>query len=607
MTLTRLPPECLNRHAAILATSDAGKTYAARGEVEQLLDAGERVCVIDPAGAWFGLRLQLDGETPSRFSLPIFGGVGPKGRPPKHHDIALGATMGERLAETIADGDFSCIIDVSRMSVADRTRFLADFGEGLSQSNRRKLHLVIDEAHLAMPQGRVMDFESARMLHAYNNLVAVGRNFGIRVLMLSQRPAKLHKDSLTLVQTLVAMFMTAPQDTGAVKDWIKDAAEPAKAKEIIASLPSLQVGEGWVWAPRLGVLERIKFAQNTTFDSSATPEGDDGDDRAEHRLGELDLAQLQGLLTDHVADPPVTSPTYEVDEAKLQTAREGGYTDGIAEGRRLEREDYSKLKLSALPEVQKLIRLAEQAGRRTMAEALASEFTGIVRRAVADSSGPLALRPQDSDLPSREEMRTTPLSLPRSRRAPAATFPASEPALEAPPADRPTPPAAPTSGDPKGGAALRLVLTLRGAPRPVTAEELAVLTGLIGGSGYMNAGLKELRDGGWTSSDEAGRLSTGSIGPAATITAREVFDGWVNRLAADKGAGAGVRLLRHIWDHPGLDRAELCAFLGILPTSGYANAGFAALKRSPLVEQLDSGRWVLSRLIRELQDAEVGR
>lgn len=594
MTLTRLPPECLNRHAAILATSDAGKTYGARGEVEQLLDAGERVCVIDPAGAWYGLRLQPDGVTPSRFTLPIFGGVGPKGRPPKHHDIAIGATMGERLAETIADGDFSCIIDVSRMSVTDRTRFLADFGEGLSQNNTRKLLLVIDEAHLAIPQGRVMDFESARMVHAYNNLVAVGRNFGIRVLMLTQRPAKLHKDSLTLVQTLVAMFMTAPWDVEPVKAWIKIAGDKAKMQEIEASLPTLQVGEGWVYAPRLGVLERIKFAQNSTFDSSATPEDGDGDDRAEHRLGELDLAQLQGLLTDDAAKPPAGAVAPEIDEAKLRTAQEKGYTDGVAEGRRLEREDYERRPVSAHREVQRLIRLAEQSGRRAMAETLALEFTGIVKREVASSAQPLALRPQDDVFPARAEIRDAPLSLPRSSGATAASSPASDPQLEAPPAD-PSTPAAPPSSDPNGGAALRLLLVLRAAPRPVTQAELAILAGLAPGSGYLNAGFKVLREGGWTKSDEDGRLTSTTPGDAASLGLADTIDGWANKLG-----GAGARILRHLYARHAQTREAICKELSITATSGYANAGFAALRNHQLIEA-DGDRWSLAAVLRDLK------
>jgi hypothetical protein len=55
---------------------------------------------------------------------------------------------------------------------------------------------------------------SGAMLHAANNLVSLGRGIGLRIVLISQRPAKLHKDSLTQVETLVAMRLIAPQDRG---------------------------------------------------------------------------------------------------------------------------------------------------------------------------------------------------------------------------------------------------------------------------------------------------------------------------------------------------------------------------------------------------------
>jgi hypothetical protein len=114
------------------------------------------------------------------------------------------------------------------------------------------------------------------MLHAGNNLVALGRSRGLRIALISQRPAKLHKDSLTQVQSLVAMRLMAPQDRKAIADWIADQAEAEKGKEIIASLPSLKPGEAWVWSPQDEVLQRTKFPLPRTFDSSRAPTMADG-------------------------------------------------------------------------------------------------------------------------------------------------------------------------------------------------------------------------------------------------------------------------------------------------------------------------------------------
>ena len=62
-------------------------------------------------------------------------------------------------------------------------------------------------------------------------------------MLISQRPAKLHKDSLTQVETLVAMRLIAPQDRDAVSDWIADQADKDQGKEIVAC-PDLSRASG---------------------------------------------------------------------------------------------------------------------------------------------------------------------------------------------------------------------------------------------------------------------------------------------------------------------------------------------------------------------------
>jgi DNA helicase HerA-like ATPase len=62
LTLSRLPAAAHTRHIAFLGKTGAGKTYGARGEVEQLLANGERVCIVDPTGVWWGLRLSAGGN-----------------------------------------------------------------------------------------------------------------------------------------------------------------------------------------------------------------------------------------------------------------------------------------------------------------------------------------------------------------------------------------------------------------------------------------------------------------------------------------------------------------------------------------------------------------
>jgi hypothetical protein len=261
-----IPSAALAQHLAILGKTGSGKSYAMRGVVEQLLEDSARVCIVDPTGAWYGLRTMADGKR-AGYPVAIFGG--------NHSDFPLQQHHGEELAEIIGTSSTPAILDVSLLRTGERTRLFTDFAEGLLRKNRGPLHLVVDEAHLFAPQGRVNDPQSGAMLHAANNLVSLGRSRGLRIALITQRPAKLHKDSLTQVETLVAMRLIAPQDRKAVEEWIKDNADDARGREVLSSLASLKTGQGWIWAPELGVLDRVTFPKIRTLDSGRAPDGSD--------------------------------------------------------------------------------------------------------------------------------------------------------------------------------------------------------------------------------------------------------------------------------------------------------------------------------------------
>jgi DNA helicase HerA-like ATPase len=78
-----VPPEALEEHIAVLGKTGAGKTYTAKGLVEALLRAQKRVVVIDPLGAWWGLRSSADGRADG-FPVAIFGGVQESARRAPH-------------------------------------------------------------------------------------------------------------------------------------------------------------------------------------------------------------------------------------------------------------------------------------------------------------------------------------------------------------------------------------------------------------------------------------------------------------------------------------------------------------------------------------------
>lgn len=333
-----IPEKALDYHIGILGKTGSGKSNTAKVIAESIMAAGGRVCVIDPTGTWWGMRLSADGRKPSKFSPVIFGG--------NHADIPITGDHGAAIAQAIGTSSTSAIIDTRLLSVGARTRFFTAFAETLLSQNNGPLTLIIDEAHLFAPQGRVNDPQSGAMVHAANNLVSLGRGIGLRIILISQRPAKLHKDSLTQVETLVAMRLIAPQDRGAIDDWIGEWAGKEQGKEIMGSLASMPTGEAWVWSPELQWLQRAKFPLAATFDSGR-PSG------AQQALSPLDVSaitsKLETIRQDVVANDPVrlkrqvaelqkqlaAAPTVAaIDPAVVQEAENRGYVRGYETCRR---------------------------------------------------------------------------------------------------------------------------------------------------------------------------------------------------------------------------------------------------------------------------------
>ncbi len=257
-----LPAAVLEERLAIVGTSGSGKTYAAKGLVERLIDRGARVCVVDPLGVWWGLRLGADGLSPAPGPVVVFGG--------RHADVALAPGQGAALGRLVASHALACVVDVSDLgSAAARRAFVTAFTEALHQGNTEPLHLVLDEADLWAPQRVQLD--GYDLLGRIEEIVRRGRVRGFVPWLITQRPAVLHKDVLSQADVLVSMKLTSSQDRAAIGRWIEGQADRAEGARILAGLPRLCRGEGWVWAPSDGVLARVAFPAIRSLDSSGAP------------------------------------------------------------------------------------------------------------------------------------------------------------------------------------------------------------------------------------------------------------------------------------------------------------------------------------------------
>lgn len=317
--LLPIPLEALEDCGAILGRRGAGKSATRTLFLEHELDRGRRCCLIDPKGDSWGIRLDPDGA-PSRFQdVAIFGG--------SHGDVAIEDGMGEALGRLVATHDLSCIVDLSAFSVAGMRRFMRDFAEALFDNNTEPLTLFVDEADQLAPQS--LPAEMAMLLHRMERLIRQGRQRGIFMWMLTQRPQVLNKNLLSQAESLVAMKMTTPHDRKAIAAWM-EAHDPEQAREVMATLAKLEVGEAWVWVPPADFLERVQFPLFSTFDSMRTPRH--GERVEAVKLPPIDMSAIAEALGAAAAPAPAHAPI-GADAAQLLAAKDAE----IAELRERER------------------------------------------------------------------------------------------------------------------------------------------------------------------------------------------------------------------------------------------------------------------------------
>ena len=261
-----LPLESATQTFAIVARKRVGKTYLASVMAEEFIKAGIPIVVLDPTGAWWGLRSSADGKRDG-FPVVIIGG--------SHADVPLTEHSGKVIADLVVDYPGNYIIDFSQTeSQAAADRFATEFAKHFyrrKESNRFPMQLMVDEADCFMPE---QPFPKQRaMLGAFDTIVRRGGIFGIGVTLITQRPAVLSKNVLTQAETLIALQISGIDQDAVDKHWIKRHGTPEQRAEMIGSLAGLQKGDAWLWSPSwLNVFRRVRARTRETFNSSATPE-----------------------------------------------------------------------------------------------------------------------------------------------------------------------------------------------------------------------------------------------------------------------------------------------------------------------------------------------
>ena len=287
-----LPIDAVTQVLATIGRRGAGKTYLATMIAEQMLDAGAQVVILDPIGLWWGLRLQADGKSKGK-EIFIIGG--------RRGDVPISIEAGARIARLLVEKPISAIIDISEFRTGERKRFAADFAEEffhLKKQQTSPVHIFIEEAQLFAPQfprptRKDEKFSEAEMLGAFEQIIRLGRNYGIGATLITQRPQSVNKEVLNQTECLFVLQVNGRQERDALQRWVEE--HSASDRALVGELPGLHQGEGFVWSPSwLRIFERMHFAKKTTFDSTATPKV--GATQKARILTKLDVAALKSDL-----------------------------------------------------------------------------------------------------------------------------------------------------------------------------------------------------------------------------------------------------------------------------------------------------------------------
>jgi hypothetical protein len=300
----------------LLAKKGAGKSYTARVMCEEFWKADIPFVLMDPMGTSWGLRSSADGKG-AGIPVAIFGKPGDA-----HSDAPLERGGGALLADLVVDERLSMVLDMSGLgSRAAERQFAQDFFERLYRRNSELVHVLVDEADLFAPQKPQAG--DRQLLGVTENIVRRGRNRGIGMTLITQRPAVLNKDVLTQVDGLVAMRITGLTDRQAIDAWVAGHGDdPELAKEVKGSLAALSNGVCWWWVPELHILKRVQVRQSDTFDSSPTRKrGEKG--RGPKGFADVDMGAIEKRMEDTIERAKAEDPKElrkQLAEAKRELA-----------------------------------------------------------------------------------------------------------------------------------------------------------------------------------------------------------------------------------------------------------------------------------------------
>lgn len=311
MTLP-IPAIALRQHTAVLGKTRVGKTSTVKLIIENAVEAGERVCILDTEKSdYWGLTSSASGK---RGALPFRILGGPRGHVP------LRADSGRIVGELVAQGKLPLsIIDMANFDMGDHQHFFTDFAKTLHKHTRGVLRLVIEEAHNIAPKERIGVGHESLAVYWAKKLATGGGMKGIRLVVVTQRTQALHNALLGSCDTMIAHRTILEADQKPIREWLNNVTRDKDIREEVSdSLGSLAVGEAWVCSGEASSFERVKFPRIKTYDNTASPDSDaEAQDVA---TAPIDRDELHAILGQAAEEAEAADPK-QIPKLKAEISR----------------------------------------------------------------------------------------------------------------------------------------------------------------------------------------------------------------------------------------------------------------------------------------------
>ena len=187
---------------SILAMSGHGKSNAAADIVEDVLDNHAQVIIIEPIPEWHTLKARYN-------NVVVIGGP--------YQDLPLESGFAHEYVKAALEKGISLVVNVSDIEdETDQVKFVSSFLWNLyrlEQKYRRVLFLMLEEADVWAPQ--MWDQNTKQSLSRVSLIAKHGRKIGIFPILISQRPADLHKSPLSQCNINLFGKFTSPADLDA--------------------------------------------------------------------------------------------------------------------------------------------------------------------------------------------------------------------------------------------------------------------------------------------------------------------------------------------------------------------------------------------------------